>query len=65
MLYEKNDPQSPLNRRISIIVMNREAEDRLFKVGTLESANSADETEGEDMPPIGPIEGFRSAPNGR
>jgi chemotaxis protein MotB len=28
--YDKNDPTSPANRRISIIVMNREAEDRFF-----------------------------------
>jgi chemotaxis protein MotB len=28
--FDKNDPQSPSNRRISIIVMNRDAEDRLF-----------------------------------
>ena len=29
-LIEPDDPRSPVNRRISIIVMNREAEDRLF-----------------------------------
>ena len=29
-LIEPNDPRSPVNRRISIIVMNRDAEDRLF-----------------------------------
>lgn len=29
-LYERDDPKSPTNRRISIIVMNREAEDRVF-----------------------------------
>jgi chemotaxis protein MotB len=29
-LFDGNDPQSPVNRRISIIVMNREAEDRFF-----------------------------------
>jgi len=28
--FDANDPQSPANRRISIIVMNREAEDRFF-----------------------------------
>jgi chemotaxis protein MotB len=31
-LFVADDPQSPLNRRISIIVMNREAEDRLLKL---------------------------------
>ena len=29
-LFDKNDPASPVNRRISIIVMNRDAEDRFF-----------------------------------
>ncbi len=33
-LYERADPLSPVNRRISIIVMNREAEDRLLQAGT-------------------------------
>jgi chemotaxis protein MotB len=28
--FDRNDPQSPANRRISIIVMNRDAEDRFF-----------------------------------
>jgi chemotaxis protein MotB len=28
--FDKNDPAAPVNRRISIIVMNREAEDRAF-----------------------------------
>jgi chemotaxis protein MotB len=28
--YERDDPQSALNRRISIIVMNRDAEDRMY-----------------------------------
>jgi chemotaxis protein MotB len=31
-LFVPADPQSPLNRRISIIVMNREAEERLLKI---------------------------------
>jgi chemotaxis protein MotB len=30
LLFEAGDPQSPVNRRISIIVMNRDAEDRFF-----------------------------------
>jgi chemotaxis protein MotB len=28
--YERDNPLSPLNRRISIIVMNRDAEDRMY-----------------------------------
>jgi chemotaxis protein MotB len=30
-LFERDQPDSPANRRISIIVMNREAEDRFFR----------------------------------
>jgi chemotaxis protein MotB len=29
-LFDKDDPHDPVNRRISIIVMNRDAEDRFF-----------------------------------
>jgi chemotaxis protein MotB len=46
MLYERDEPESPLNRRISIIVMNRDAEDRVFKAAEAEAA--PEETEGED-----------------
>ncbi len=31
VLFEPTDPKSPMNRRISIVVMNREAEDRLLR----------------------------------
>jgi len=31
--YDSRDPFAPINRRISIIVMTREAEDRIFRVG--------------------------------
>jgi chemotaxis protein MotB len=43
LLYEKNNPESPLNRRISIVVMNREAEDRFFQSSQIESAGPPDE----------------------
>ena len=43
MLYEKDNPQSPLNRRISIIVMNREAEDRFFGAARAESLTPEDD----------------------
>ncbi len=47
MLYEKDDPESPLNRRISIIVMNREAQDRVFKAAEKES-KSSEEPDAQD-----------------
>lgn len=53
MLYEKDKPESPLNRRISIIVMNREAEDRFFSAARVESGEDA-ETESPEVPDIKP-----------
>ncbi|MEY4428157.1 MAG: hypothetical protein RLZZ182_846 [Pseudomonadota bacterium] len=43
MLYERKDPESPLNRRISIIVMNREAEDRVFQSAEAEAVDGTEE----------------------
>jgi chemotaxis protein MotB len=40
-LIDTNDPRSPVNRRISIIVMNRDAEDRLFGNNPTTSAEPA------------------------
>jgi len=51
--YDKQDPLAPLNRRISIIVMNREAEDRFFSSANAEAVPpegvaNADAPEGSD-----------------
>jgi chemotaxis protein MotB len=55
MLYEKDSPESPLNRRISIIVMNREAEDRFFSAARVESGEDPDaEPETPEKPDIKP-----------
>jgi chemotaxis protein MotB len=42
-LFDASDPQSPVNRRISIIVMNRDAEDRVLHkpVDTLDLASDS------------------------
>ena len=39
-LFDGKDPLAPANRRISLIVMNREAEDRFFRTApdTVEAA---------------------------
>ena len=47
-LFEPADPLSPVNRRISILVMNREAEDRLLRV-------PVDEQETTESPPAASI----------
>ncbi|NDY89922.1 flagellar motor protein MotB [Ideonella livida] len=49
--FEKNEPGSPLNRRISIIVMNREAVDRVFKPQPVAES----EDEGEQLPSTPPV----------
>jgi chemotaxis protein MotB len=49
-LIDPNEPRSPVNRRISIIVMNREAEDRLFGNTT----TAANEPTPVDMQPAAP-----------
>jgi chemotaxis protein MotB len=42
-LFDTADPQSPANRRISIIVMNRDAEDRLLQVRPVTPATESSE----------------------
>jgi chemotaxis protein MotB len=56
MLFEKGNPESPLNRRISVIVMNREAEDRFFSAARIESGEDAegDGSEPPEKPDIKP-----------
>ncbi len=55
MLYEKGNPESPLNRRISIIVMNRDAEDRFFSAARVESGEDPEaEEDVPDKPDIKP-----------
>jgi chemotaxis protein MotB len=55
--YEKDDPLSPLNRRISIIVMNREAEDRFFSSARAETvpAEGVEDAEENDTKNSRPI----------
>ena len=56
-----DDPHSPLNRRISIIVMNREAEDRLLKLvpgqdeADLAAATEAALASPSPFPPLPPL----------
>jgi len=51
-LFDGNDPLSPANRRISIIVMNRDAEDRFFgKVEPVEPADAGASAPDAATPP--------------
>jgi chemotaxis protein MotB len=65
MPYEKDSPESPLNRRISIIVMNRDAEDRVFKAAETEAASGETTEDGADSTPSEPSNDLRPRLNGR
>jgi chemotaxis protein MotB len=56
-LFDRSDPASPVNRRISIIVMNRDAEDRFFRSGpeveaTLDAGAAGLEPVATAVPPV-------------
>lgn len=50
VLLDKDDPQSPINRRISIVVMNREAEEAVSRDGALPEGTTLS---GEPLPEAG------------
>ncbi|WP_298234189.1 flagellar motor protein MotB [uncultured Azohydromonas sp.] len=55
VLYDPKDPLNPQNRRISIIVMNREAEERFFHSASgLAQALDAKDSSVPGVPPITP-----------
>jgi chemotaxis protein MotB len=51
--FDKRDPRNPVNRRISIIVMTREAEERFFESGDAVTVNAIP-TEGTASSPLVP-----------
>jgi chemotaxis protein MotB len=51
VLFDANDPNNPVNRRISIIVMNRDAEDRLLRLKTDDEEPAADSIKEALAPP--------------
>ena len=55
VLFEANDPSSPVNRRISIIVMNREAEDRLLRLKTDDDEEAPEAIKEVLAPPSIPV----------
>ncbi|MBC7938801.1 MAG: OmpA family protein, partial [Chitinophagaceae bacterium] len=50
--YDRKDPASPANRRISIIVMNREAEERVFRSAQDTSEPTTEEITGGPAEPV-------------
>jgi chemotaxis protein MotB len=45
VLYDKEDPQNPINRRIAIVVMNQKAVDRILKGWSTVDVNDTDDAE--------------------
>ena len=50
--FDSQDPRAPANRRISIIVMNREAEDRVFRTRLEPAAAPAEPAAGTSLAPV-------------
>lgn len=63
MLFDRKEPLSSLNRRISIIVMNREAEDRFFDAAR--TAGGGDDAESAQDETSATPAASRPASNGR
>jgi chemotaxis protein MotB len=57
-LFEPADPASPANRRISIIVMNREAEDRILRPASLDEPERHEAHEKPGATVVEPISTF-------
>ncbi|WP_298398072.1 flagellar motor protein MotB [uncultured Azonexus sp.] len=58
LLFDKNDPLNPVNRRISIVVLNQRTERAI-----LNEDSSPDDVEGDDIAP--PVLQLPTTPNGR
>lgn len=61
-LFDREQPGSPANRRISIIVMNREAEERFFRPGVEVEGPVAPNPVAPLAPPIEPVPSISAAP---
>jgi len=58
--WDKQDPYSPINRRISIIVMNKKTEDTILRDG--KEADNAPEADSRQISPIAPAPAPAAAP---
>jgi chemotaxis protein MotB len=50
--FDRRDPAAPANRRISIVVMTRDAEERVFRATPEEEPEAADVAASAAMPPV-------------
>jgi chemotaxis protein MotB len=51
MPFDREQPLNPINRRISLIVMNRDAEERFHRAAEAAGATAAEETVGAGIVP--------------
>ncbi len=58
VLFDKNDPTSPTNRRISIVVLNKRAEEALLQEDGSAAVNI--DTSAADLPTLTPQEGKKN-----
>ncbi len=67
VLFDRTDPQSPINRRISIVIMTKQAEEEALKTDVAKIAPAADRAASPTGAPGGPTPGAPapvSAPGG-
>jgi len=60
VLYDKNDPYNPVNRRISIVIMNKRTEEAILADGRVTEVESASDLDAKTVAPAPP-----AAPTGR
>ena len=59
LLFDKNDPLSPTNRRISIIVLNKRAEEALLQ-GDGHASLDVDSESVDELPSLSPPAGGKN-----
>jgi len=62
VLFDKQDPLNPINRRISIIVMKKQAEEAITNDGREVDASSANPLQAAELAPVAPPAEAVSAP---
>ncbi len=55
VLYDKNDPYNPVNRRISIVIMNKRTEDAILADGQVTEVENAGDLDGKNLSPAAPV----------
>ncbi len=63
VLFDRIDPQNPINRRISIVIMTKQAEEDALKTDTVAAAAVGEApADSTPAPPLAPVNGTPAAP---